>query len=167
MTVRGKTKKKKKTAFPSVLITKQYDTVVSLPSTLLPLSLSAHAHLFLPLLLFLLLLFGDCLAALGCSPVSLKPISSITEIISLRGRVFVQEGWISQLSEAEENREEWLRVTSVCVCVLCSLVAHGCFLINASLSWRRDRRGREAGRDDGGVCIDLVVPFEGSAVSEF
>lgn len=72
---------------------------------------------FLPLLLFLLLLFGDCSAALGCSPVSLKPISSITEIISLRGRVFVQRGWISQLSEAEENGEERLRVTTVCVCV--------------------------------------------------
>lgn len=27
--------------------------------------------------------------------------------------------------------------------------------------------GERQGRDDGGVCIDLVVPFEGSAVSEF
>lgn len=101
-------------------------TLISSSSS--PLSPSAHAHLFLPLLLFLLLLFGDCLAAFGCSPVSLKPISSITEIISLRGRVFVQRGWISQLSEAEENREERLRVTreSVCVWVCVCVMLLGC-----------------------------------------
>lgn len=87
---------------------------------------------------------SSSLAALGCSPVSLKPISSITEIIFLRGHVFVQWDWISQLSEAVENRGGgggWEGCKSLCVCAfsvcaLCSLAAHGCFLINASLSWR-------------------------------
>lgn len=113
-------------------------------------SLCIHLCLLLLslLLLLLLLLFSCSLAALGCSPVSLKPISSITEIIFLPGHVFVQREWISQLSEAVENREEWLWVTALCVCVfhlcaLCSLAAHGCFLINGSLSWRRYKeRGR-------------------------
>lgn len=45
---------------------------------------------FLLLLLLLPFLLFCSLAALGCSPVSLKPISSITEIIFLPGHVFVQ-----------------------------------------------------------------------------
>lgn len=52
------------------------------------------------------------------------------------------------------------------LCALCSLAARGCFLINASLSWRSYKeRGRD--RMKGVVCIDLIVPFEGSAVSGF
>ena len=130
------------------------------PSARSPLPLTARAHSYVfffpfPFFFFLFFFFSSLfssLAALGCSPVSLKPISSITEIIFLPGHVFVQREWISQLSEAVENREERLWVTAVCVCVcvcvcvhaLCSLAAHGCFLINASLSWRSYK---ERGRD--------------------
>lgn len=41
-------------------------------------------------------------------------------------------------------------------------------LINAPLSWRSSEEGeREDCWERGVVCIDLVVPFEGTAVSEF
>lgn len=124
----------------------------SLSSRLCTQPLLLHHHLLLLLLFFLFY----SLAALGCSPVSLKPISSITEIIFLPGYVFVQREWISQLSEAVENRGQWLWVAAVCagvcacvcafsLCALCSLAAHGCFLINASLSWRSYCIKREAG----------------------
>lgn len=55
------------------------------------------------------------------------------------------------------------------LCALDSLAAHGCFLINAPLScssYKKRERAREKW-DEGVVCIDLIVPFEGSAVSRF
>lgn len=120
----------------------------SFTCSLLFLPTRAHSHV---LFFSFFSSLSSSLAALGCSPVSLKPISSITEIIFLPGHVFVQREWISQLSEAVENRGQWLRVTAVCVwvcvfqlCALCSFAAHGCFLINASLSWRSYK---ERGRD--------------------
>ena len=116
----------RKWAFPSVLQqsnheTMQKDTLQFSPSH----SQCAQPRLLLPpfpfffffLLFFFFSSLFSSLAALGCSPVSLKPISSITEIIFLPGHVFVQREWISQLSEAVENREERLWVTAVCVCV--------------------------------------------------
>ncbi len=153
---------RRKWAFPSGLQQSNHETIqktlcISLLSSthsLLFLQACAHCYVFVFSPFFFSSLLSS-FAALGCSPVSLKPISSITEIIFLPGHVFVQREWISQLSEAVENREEWLWVTAVCVCMrvcvcvfllcaLCSLAAHGCFLINASLSWRSYK---ERGRD--------------------